>query len=51
MIRAGAGLPCDPRGGRPMREWVRLVASDAGAAAAHVREARAFVASGDRRGT
>ncbi|WP_326999878.1 hypothetical protein OHA72_32685 [Dactylosporangium sp. NBC_01737] len=41
LVAAGVGLPCSPRPGRPMREWVRLPAQDC---LAHVLDARAFVA-------
>lgn len=44
LIASGAGRPCDPRGGRPMRQWVRLPATDEDAAEAHLSEAREFVA-------
>jgi hypothetical protein len=43
LIRDGIGLPCDPRGGHPMRHWVRLAPPDPDTAIAYVRDARAFV--------
>lgn len=45
LVRDGAGSPCDPRGGHPLREWVRLTPEDAATAIADVRDARAFVAA------
>jgi len=45
LIATGAGQPCDPGKGRPMREWVRLTPADEGACAAYVLEARTFVAA------
>ena len=44
LIATGAGEPCNPRGGTPMREWVRLSPADEAACAAYVLEARDFVA-------
>lgn len=44
LIASGAGRPCDPRGGRPMTQWARLTATDERALAAHLSEARDFVA-------
>lgn len=49
LIRDGHGSPCDPRGGHPMREWVRLTPPDPTTALAYVREARDFVAVPDGR--
>ncbi|GAB3846783.1 hypothetical protein ACFPIJ_39980 [Dactylosporangium cerinum] len=40
LIASGAGLPCSPRPGRPMREWVRVPAQDC---LPLILEARAFV--------
>jgi hypothetical protein len=45
LIAQGAGRRCDPRKGRPMREWVRLTPVDEEACAAYVLEARDFVAA------
>ncbi len=45
LIAAGVGRACDPRGGRPMRQWVRLTPPDEPALTAYVIEARDFVAS------
>jgi hypothetical protein len=39
----GAGPPCAPRKGRPMRAWVRLAPADEPACTAYVIEARNFV--------
>jgi hypothetical protein len=44
LIARGEGAACDPRGGRPMREWVRLQPADEEALSAYVHEARGFVA-------
>lgn len=43
LIDAGAGRPCEPRPGRPMRQWVRLTAADAELRLAYLAEAREFV--------
>lgn len=51
LVRDGVGSPCDPRGGRPMREWVGLTPAEAAEALASVREARAFVEQLERRRT
>lgn len=45
LIARGAGRPCDPGKGRPMREWVRLTPADEKACAAYIVEARNFVAA------
>jgi hypothetical protein len=45
LIGSGAGQPCDPGRGRPMREWVRLTPADEHACAAYVLEAREFVSA------
>ena len=45
LVAGGDGLPCSPRPGRPMREWVELPACDEEPCLAYVLEARAFVAS------
>ena len=44
LVAAGAGRPCEPRPGRPMRQWVVLTPADAGTCTACLKEARAFVA-------
>jgi hypothetical protein len=44
LIGNGAGEPCSPRPGRPMREWVRLPAADEETCVAFLLEARTFVA-------
>ncbi|MBT2469563.1 hypothetical protein J7E97_17185 [Streptomyces sp. ISL-66] len=44
LVATGIGRPCEPRPGRPMREWVRVVPADDAACLAYLREARAFVA-------
>jgi hypothetical protein len=43
LIEAGAGRPCVPRAGRPMRQWVRLTPADAELCLACLAEAREFV--------
>lgn len=43
LIAAGTGRACDPRGGHPMRQWVRLTPPDEHACVAHLKEARNFV--------
>jgi hypothetical protein len=43
LISSGRGLPCSPRPGRPMREWVQLPAPDDESCVAYLLEARAFV--------
>ena len=48
LIAEGVGRPCEPRTGRPMREWVRLAPADEEACAAYVIEARTFVARTQR---
>ena len=45
LIASGAGRACDPRGGRPMRQWVRITPDDEPSCTAYVTEARDFVAS------
>lgn len=44
LIDSGHGRPCEPRPGRPMREWVCLRPADQEACAAYVLEAQGFVA-------
>jgi hypothetical protein len=44
VIASGQGQPCEPRRGRPMREWVRLSPADERSCTAYLLEARAFVA-------
>ena len=43
LIGTGEGDPCSPRPGRPMREWVRIPATDPEACLAYLLEARSFV--------
>ncbi len=43
LVADGRGLPCSPRPGRPMREWVHLPALDEEGCVAWLREARDFV--------
>lgn len=43
LIDSGRGLPCSPRPGAPMREWVSIPAPDEESCLAFVLEARAFV--------
>jgi hypothetical protein len=45
LVVSGQGLPCSPRPGRAMREWVRIPSPDAEACRAYLLEARAFLAS------
>jgi len=45
LIDTGLGLPCSPRPGRPMKEWVRIPAPDEGPCLSYVLEARTFVAA------
>ncbi len=45
LIVTGAGRPCSPARGRPMREWVRVRPADPEACAAFLAEARSFVRS------
>ncbi|MFC5034317.1 hypothetical protein G3I60_16080 [Streptomyces sp. SID13666] len=49
LIAAGAGHTCDPRGGHPMRQWVRLSPTDEHACVAYLKEARDFVTREERR--
>ena len=44
LIANGAGQPCEPRKGRPMREWIVLTPADQDACTAYVVEAHDFVA-------
>jgi hypothetical protein len=48
LIADGVGRPCEPRRGRPLREWVRLAPADEEACAAYVIEACTFVAGTQR---
>ena len=43
LVDAGDGLPCSPRPGAPMREWVRIPAPDESTAVSFLLEARSFV--------
>ncbi|MFI9103040.1 hypothetical protein ACIGXA_21205 [Streptomyces fildesensis] len=49
LIAGGAGRACDPRGGHPMRQWVRLTPADEHACVAYLQEARDFVTGEERR--
>jgi len=44
LIDAGDGLPCSPRPGAPMKEWVKIPEPDESTAMSFLMEARAFVA-------
>ena len=46
LIDTGLGLPCSPRPGRPMKEWVRIPAPDEESCLSYLLEARTFVAAG-----
>ena len=48
LLAGGRGLPCSPRPGRPMREWVRIPAPDEESCLSYLLEARTFVAAGAR---
>jgi len=43
LLDSGAGLPCSPRPGRPMREWVRIPSPDEESCVSYLSEARAFL--------
>ena len=43
LIAGGAGEPCSPRRGRPMREWVTIPAPDEATCLRYLREARDFL--------
>lgn len=43
LVDSGRGLPCSPKPGRPMKEWVCIPGPDEEACAAYVLEARTFV--------
>ena len=43
LLESGRGLPCSPRPGRPMREWVRIPAPDEETCVSYLSEARAFL--------
>jgi hypothetical protein len=43
LIDGGRGLPCSPRPGRPMREWVCLPGLDDASCQSYLLEARDFV--------
>jgi hypothetical protein len=42
LVGGGHGLPCAPRPGRPMREWVRIPFPDEESCLSYLLEARAF---------
>jgi hypothetical protein len=48
LIGSGRGLPCSPRPGRPMKEWVRIPAPDEESCLSYLLEARTFVSAGAR---
>jgi len=50
LITGGFGQPCDPGGGRPMRQWVCLQPADEPACTAYLLEARAFLAGSGGQG-
>ena len=43
LVDSGQGLPCSPRPGRPMKEWVRIAAPDDETCLSYVLESRTFV--------
>jgi hypothetical protein len=43
LVGTGRGLPCSPRPGRPMKEWVRIPTPDQESCRSYLLEARAFV--------
>ncbi|MFC4004113.1 hypothetical protein ACFS2C_22915 [Prauserella oleivorans] len=43
LIATGEGRPCEPRPGRPMRQWVCLTPAGRDAGTAYLLEAREFV--------
>ena len=45
LVENGEGLPCSPRPGRPMKEWVQIPAPDEESCLAYVLEARTFVSA------
>jgi hypothetical protein len=49
LIAAGTGRACDPSGGRPMRQWVRLTPPDEDACVAYLKEARDFATREEQR--
>lgn len=49
LLGTGRGLPCSPRPGRQMKEWVRISAPDEESCRSFLLEARAFVSSVPRR--
>jgi hypothetical protein len=46
LIEAGDGMPCSPRPGRPMREWVCIPAPHEEPCLDYLLEARTFVSTG-----
>jgi hypothetical protein len=45
LIATGEGRVCEPRRGRPMRQWVPLDPAGEGECLAYLREARAYLAN------
>jgi hypothetical protein len=45
LIDSDRGLPCSPRPGRPMKEWVRIPAPDEESCLSYLLEARTFVSA------
>jgi len=45
LVETGQGLPCSPRPGRPMKEWVQIPAPDEESCLSYVLEARSFVSA------
>ena len=45
LIDSGRGLPCSPRPGRPMKEWVRIPTPDEESCLSYLLEARTFVSA------
>lgn len=49
FVATGTGRACDPSGGRPMRQWVRLTPTDEHVCVAYLKEACGFAARKERR--